>query len=267
MFPSPSTGAAENPYSATPSVARTRTLLVNGYERGMRMLPSAIPAAPLASVLHERVNVPRLRLAREHAARCAEQPVHLVEVVDHEVHGGTSRLLRSPSQSAQSAGGERRQRRDARPADRARPPPRGARARRTRARTAARARPSASGRCARRPRGSRRRPPPSARSASRRRHACGRRRRARRPHGGRRRHADVDGLDLRVGKDRLEVDGRLGADDRGDACRPARGCSRRRPSPALARRARRSSGVRGAHETGADDRERDHLSVAGASRR
>ena len=45
MFPSPSTGVAENAYSATPRSASTRMLLENGYEPGMRMLPSAIPAA------------------------------------------------------------------------------------------------------------------------------------------------------------------------------------------------------------------------------
>ena len=46
MFPSPSTGAAENPYSATAFSHRTRIELENGYERGIDMLPSATPLAP-----------------------------------------------------------------------------------------------------------------------------------------------------------------------------------------------------------------------------
>ena len=45
MFPSPSTGAAENAYSATPPSHRTRIELENGYNRGIDMLPSATPAA------------------------------------------------------------------------------------------------------------------------------------------------------------------------------------------------------------------------------
>src|SRR5262249_25629371 len=48
MFPSPSTGAAENAYSATPRSPSTRTSLENGYDRGIAMLPSAKPEPPSA---------------------------------------------------------------------------------------------------------------------------------------------------------------------------------------------------------------------------
>ena len=46
MLPSPSTGAAEKPYSATALSQRTRIELVKGYERGIDMLASATPLAP-----------------------------------------------------------------------------------------------------------------------------------------------------------------------------------------------------------------------------
>ena len=46
MLPSPSTGAAEKPYSATAFSQRTRIELVKGYERGIDMLASATPLAP-----------------------------------------------------------------------------------------------------------------------------------------------------------------------------------------------------------------------------
>ena len=57
----------------------------------------------------------------------------------------------------------------------------------------------------------------------------------------RRRHANVDGLDLGIGDDRVEVDGRLGTDGRGHARRSLRARGRRPSSRARGRRARRSS--------------------------
>ena len=72
----------------------------------------------------------------------------------------------------------------------------------------------------------------------------------------RRRHADVDGLDLGIGEDRVEVDGRLGADRRGHARGPLRAPAADRLDPHAVAERGVVPGVGRPHEAGADDRER-----------
>ena len=89
MFPSPSTAAAENAYSAAPSSQSTRMLLENGYERGIATLPSASPVAPSYSTSVARG---RARL-RAKDPRLTEQPVHLVKSCTSRSTGHPARLL------------------------------------------------------------------------------------------------------------------------------------------------------------------------------
>ena len=187
------------------------------------------------------MHVTRLRLAREDAARCAEQPVHLVEVVDHQIDSSPSGLLpvaepvgpvrrRGEPQGRDRAGPTELARLDdARELDVLRPEPQ---------HEADHQHPAA----------------PLGRREDR---VCVvERERERlldedmlpRREGAlgdlameRGRHADVDRLDLRVGEDRVEVDRRLGAHGRGDTGGPLGAGVRRTAFTRRGPRAQRSS--------------------------
>ena len=111
MLPPSSAGAALNAYSATPPSARTRTLLENGYARGIAIEPSAI------AVQHRRTRRARGRGRAPARARTRAAASREASSSDRS-RGSAGRPGRrrtsrgSPIQSVQSAGGESRMRRD-----------------------------------------------------------------------------------------------------------------------------------------------------------